>query len=112
MKTVLALNTPVEINLEPVYGRDFKTLTFENRGASAIYLVPSALPLVPKQLPPNHAWDSNFEQAKLDLCEEFGYLMLPNQRIVRSNDNGREIALRWIALAPDAATQIFSIVER
>ena len=112
MKTVLTFNVPLEINLEPVYGRDFKTLTFENRGTAAIYLVPRALPENAAQLPPNLAWDSNFEQAKLDFCEEFGYLLGANQRFTRSSEGGREIAIRWAALAPDTSTQVYSIVEK
>ena len=112
MEISLSSFAPTAIDLEPVYGRDFKTLTFENRGLYQIYLVPAALPESAAQLPPNVVWDANFLQAKIDFCLEFGYLLGPNQRHIRSSEGHREITTRWAALAPDSSTLLYAIVER
>ncbi len=112
MRAALTVNTPTTIELAPVYGRDYKTLTVENRGAFPVYLVPAALPTSAAQLYPNYDWDENFTNAKIEFCTDFGYLLGPNQRHTRSVEDKREITTSWSAICLAGNTELFFIVEK
>lgn len=113
--TISALNVR-ELNLLVSYGRDVKTLTFENRGATSVFLVPGAMPLNASQLPPvvapDPAWDADFEVAKNQYCRRCGFELKAGERVSRSVEDGRAINLIWTVDADVANTQLYSIVEK
>jgi hypothetical protein len=116
MQHTISASNVRELNLLASYGRDVKTLTFENRGATSVFLVPGAMPLNTEQLPPvvapDVAWDSVLAIALNEYCRRCGFELKAGERVSRSVEDGREINLIWTVDADVTNTQLYSIVEK
>jgi hypothetical protein len=119
MKHVIPADVPTKIDLATLLGgRGFRTITWENKGATTLKLLPGIVPpepgeSLPDTTPPQgYTAPTNWDQRAMEWMEWNGYTLPPGGTLSRAASEEFPITPVWTVLSPASDGLVHSITER